>query len=484
LIPLHQLDILVWPFLACLVLVGIHGYLGIHVLSRKVIFVDLAMAQIAALGATFAHILGHDLKTWTAYLLSLAFTLAGAGVFALTRTRRERVPQEAVIGLVYAIASAAGLLVADLSPHGGEHLKSILAGSVVWVTWGQVAKTAAIYAGVGAFHWWHRDKFLRISLDPEAAAASGLNVRLWDFLFYLSFGIVITSSVSIAGVLLVFCFLIAPAVGAALFVDTLRARLAVAWTGGLVVSAVGLLFSFHRPSGPAIICTFAAALTLAALAKAVVGARSRGRALAWSLGTAAGLLLGFWAMFTYLRADDHHHHADAEHAFDDDPASLLAALGDEHPHVRAAAAKRLGEQGRRESVPLLIARLRDADAHVLENTADALRALGAVEAIPDLKRVANAPPPQDDWWVPFSAARALADLGAREGVEALIRIAGEAGAAKVRRDALAHLKRLLPEAGAPAGERNGLPLLQAWWSGPGVASTWDSVAREWRHRTR
>ncbi|MBI2923700.1 MAG: metal ABC transporter permease [Planctomycetes bacterium] len=479
-IPLDQIDVLLWPFLACLVLVGIHGYLGIHVLSRKVIFVDLAMAQIAALGATFAFILGHEIRSTTSYFLSLGFTLAGAAVFAVTRTRHERVPQEAVIGLVYAMASAAGILVADLSPHGGEHIKTVLAGSIVWVTWQQVAKTAAIYAVVGAFHWVFRDRFLAISIDPEAARERGIHVRFWDFLFYLSFGLVITSSVSIAGVLLVFCYLIAPAVGAALFASTIRSRLAIAWTTGTVVSAVGLLFSYTRPSGPAIICTFAAALTLAALVRALRDAESPRRFMAIAAASAVVLAAVLWSMVTYMRRDDEHEHAAAEHAMPTDPAGLMSALHDEHPNVRAEAAKSLGEQGRREAVPLLIEALRDSHPNVLESAADALRALGASEAAPELLRVASAPPPEDDWWVPYSAARALAEVGGREGIDRLFFLARDAEAGKVRRDALAQLKRLLPGAGAPAREREGLKELEAWWKENRDKVTFDSTTRVWK----
>ncbi|MCE9582571.1 MAG: metal ABC transporter permease, partial [Planctomycetes bacterium] len=300
---LHNLPVLVLPFLACLVLVGIHGYLGIHVIARKVIFVDLAMAQIAALGGTVAFLLGHDLHSLTAYFVSLGFTLAGAAVFAITRTKHEKVPQEAIIGLVYAIATATAIVLSDAAHKGDEHLKALLSGSIVWVTKRQLFKTACIYAVVGAFHFVFRRQFLAISFDIEKARTDGLHVRLWDFFFYLSFGFVITSSVSIAGVLLVFCYLIAPAVAATLFAESIRARLTIAWVLGTVVSAVGILFSFDRPSGPTIICFFAAVLLVAGLGKAIYASKNRLRTVAF---IAAGCLLVpgiVWSLVHFLKQE-------------------------------------------------------------------------------------------------------------------------------------------------------------------------------------
>src|SRR5262249_37245794 len=159
----------------------------------------------------------------------------------------------------YATASAAAILLADISPHGAEHLHDLLAGSIVWVTPGQIVKTAVLYALIGAFHFACRKRFLLISLRPDDAYPARMNVRLWDFLFYLSFGVVITSSVQIAGVLLVFCYLVAPSVFAVMFFDDLRRRLLTGWAMATVVSAIGLYFSYDRPSGPTIMVCFAVA---------------------------------------------------------------------------------------------------------------------------------------------------------------------------------------------------------------------------------
>src|SRR5262245_46568628 len=203
---------LMWvPFLMCLVLTGIHAYLGFHVIAREVVFVDIALAQIAALGATAAFLAGYELDTWESYAGALAFTIAGALVLALTRSPTRHVSQEAVIGVVYAVSSAGAVLLADRSPHGAEHLRGMLVGSLLSVRPAEVAKVAVLYALIGLLHWICRRPFFLISTDPAAAQRAGLPVRAWDFLFYASFGVVVTSSVRIAGVLLVFSYLIVPA---------------------------------------------------------------------------------------------------------------------------------------------------------------------------------------------------------------------------------------------------------------------------------
>jgi zinc/manganese transport system permease protein len=258
------LPFLIWPFIASLILTGIHAYLGVHVVERGVIFVDLALAQIAALGATIAILAGMDPHGQGAYWVSLAFTFVGAAIFSLARTRRGHVPQEAFIGIAYAVASAAAILAMSKATGETEHLKDMLVGNILAVDRHEVMKTAVLYGLVGAFHYIFRRRFLLISTSHEKAETSGLNVRLWDFLFYASFGFVVTSSVAIAGVLLVFCYLIVPSVGAMLFADRVGRRLAIGWTMGTLVSALGVYFSvlWDLPTGAAIVCTFGAVLIL------------------------------------------------------------------------------------------------------------------------------------------------------------------------------------------------------------------------------
>src|SRR4029079_14570583 len=205
------------PFVASLILTGIHAYLGVHVVERGVIFVDLSLAQIAALGTTIAELYGIEPHSTSAYVVSLIFTFIGAAVFSTIRGHRARIPQEAIIGICNAVASAAAILAMSKSTSESEHLKDMLVGNILAVSWAEVGKTAALYGAVGLFHYIFRHKFLAISMNPEAAERERVSIRLWDFLFYASFGFVVTSSVAIAGVLLVFCYLIVPSVAAMLY---------------------------------------------------------------------------------------------------------------------------------------------------------------------------------------------------------------------------------------------------------------------------
>jgi zinc/manganese transport system permease protein len=262
-----MLDILQFmaaPFAACLVLVGIHAYMGLHVLLRGVIFVDLALAQIAAFGTIVAVVSGHEPGTAAAYAFSMGATVVGAAIFSLTRQRRGTVPQEAIIGITFVVASAAAILLADRAPEGAEQIKELLAGAILWVSWKKGITAALIYSAVGFFHFLFRKRFMLISEDPEAAYASGMKVRLWDFFFYVTFGMIITLSVEMAGVLMVFAYLVAPAIIALASSDHWRARIALAYAIGVIGSALGLYASYawDFPSGPAIVCILGLFLVL------------------------------------------------------------------------------------------------------------------------------------------------------------------------------------------------------------------------------
>lgn len=318
------LEIMLPAFAECLVLVGIHSYLGIHVIKRKVIFVDLALAQIAALGITVAFLFGVAPSSQGAYWFSFGFTIIGAAIFAVSRLRHDKIPQEAVIGLVYALAAAVAILVIDRAPHGAEHIKEIMTGNILWVRWETILLAAGVYAVVGLFHFLFREKFLLISNHPDRAYQSGMNVRLWDFLFYISFGIVITHSVNTAGVLLVFVFLVVPAMATILLTDKLWLQLVLGWTMGTVVSGLGLVISYvgDLPSGPAVAATYGLVLVLVALVLYVIRASNRMAALR-NIGLGIVFLLlaygGFYAMGQYFTS---HLHRDEETQFHElhDPA--------------------------------------------------------------------------------------------------------------------------------------------------------------------
>jgi zinc/manganese transport system permease protein len=262
---LTVLELLLPAFVAGLILTGMLAYLGVHVVERGVIFVDLSLAQIAALGSTVGVLFGLDAHSTQGYLLSLAFTFLGAGVFAFSRVHRKtRIPQEAIIGIAYAVSAAVAILVMSKATQETEHLKEMLVGNILSVSWGELTRTAILFAALGVLHFILRRRFLLISLDEAEAERQGISIRFWDFIFYASFGFVVTSSVSIAGVLLVFSYLIVPAVSAMLFAERLGPRLAIGWGMGALVSAAGVYLSYlaDLPTGATIVTTLGAALLL------------------------------------------------------------------------------------------------------------------------------------------------------------------------------------------------------------------------------
>ncbi len=269
-------QVLLPAFVAGLILTGMLAYLGVHVVERGVIFVDLALAQIAALGATIGVSFGYDMHSPSGYLFSLAFTFLGAAVFAFSRVHRStRIPQEAIIGIAYAVAAAAAILAMSKTTGETEHLKEMLVGNILSVSWVDLGRTAVLFAFIGVFHFFLRRRFLMISMDEAEAERQGFSIRFWDFLFYVSFGFVVTSSVAIAGVLLVFSYLIVPSVSAMLFAHRLGSRLAIGWVMGAVVSAIGVYLSYYwdLPTGATIVTSLGAALILLGATRALTRRR-------------------------------------------------------------------------------------------------------------------------------------------------------------------------------------------------------------------
>jgi zinc/manganese transport system permease protein len=259
-----MLELLFWPFLAGLVLTGIHAYFGLHVLARGIVFIDLSLAQVAALGITISILAGHTVQSEASYWYALSFAIGGAVLFALARRYEHAVQQEAIIGVVYAVCTALGVLALDRAPQGAEHIKQILIGSILTVELKDVLKLAAIYAAIGTVHWFLRKPLLNSSFQPGPASRHAF---LWDAVFYGSFALVVTSSVRMAGVLLVFSYLIVPAAIASLFAKSVLARLLIAWAIGIATTAIGLSMSWNweLPTGPAIVATFGAVAAMIAL---------------------------------------------------------------------------------------------------------------------------------------------------------------------------------------------------------------------------
>lgn len=256
---------------ASLLLTAVFVYFGIHIVRRGVIFVDLALAQVAAMGSTVAFLLGYPLEGQGAHLFSLAFAFLGATVFTLTRAREETVSQEAIIGVVYAFAAATTVLLVDRAPHGAEHIKYLLVGNILWVSWKTIMQLLAVIFIVGFVHFLFWRNFSLVSFHSEQARKEGTSVALWDLLFYLSLAWVVTTSVQTAGVLLIFSFLIVPAVCGLLLSRGLFTTLLVGWLVGAGVSLAGSLLSYRwdLPTGATIICVFGLTLLLIGMMKRI-----------------------------------------------------------------------------------------------------------------------------------------------------------------------------------------------------------------------
>ncbi len=470
-----------YPFLACLLLAGIHVYLGIHVIERQVIFVDLALAQFAALGAVCAILFGYnaELDPWTAKAFSLAMAVGAASVFSLTRQRNDRVPQEAIIGIAYAAAVAASILASAHLPHGADEIRELLAGSIIWVTRETIIEAAAVYATVGVFHYIFREQFLAVSLDPSDARRRGVNVRLWDFLFYASFAVVVTSSVAIAGVLLVFAFLMVPAVAAVLLSRSIRTRLAIGWTIGATVSFAGVSLSYvsDLPSGPVIVLALVASLAAVALLRSVAQSVSPARAalrsaavfiaislLAWNSG---GLrrsheptlveLASSRAANERLIAVETARESDLEWAQLRDLRRHL--LADPVPEVRAATAEIVAHHHDISLLVALHALLIDNEEEVREAAVRAVRSLHEPASIEPLLAAAH---DESDDYLRAEMAEAIVELGDERGVQVLLAIIDESALLQVRKEAYEHLSHHIAiRVPDPTGSDSSL---RAWWA--------------------
>jgi zinc/manganese transport system permease protein len=311
-------ELMLKPFIECLILVGIHAYLGLHVIRRRVIFVDLALAQIAALGTIVGGILGLMDGTPQSMLYSLTFCLVGAALFAFTRVRHDRIPHEAVIGLVYIIAFSMAVLIVQKT-EGVEHMEGILVGNLLYVRWSDIIATVICYVLIGGFHLLFWKKFLLISEFPEKAFRQGINVRFWDFLFYASFGFVITFSTRVAGVLLVFVFLVAPAIMALLVSKRFSHQLIVGWVSGTIVTVLGLYFSVELDlsPGPTVVAFYGAILALLAVGTYIFRAHDKRKALKYTaLGFCVVVIIArgvYWEgrLLAEFTDEPHHEHQPA-----------------------------------------------------------------------------------------------------------------------------------------------------------------------------
>jgi len=277
------------PLAAAIVFTGIHTWFGLQVLRRNVVFADLALAQVSALGATVAVVAGHAVQSAAGYAYTLIFTAVGALLLTASRGLARSVRQEAFIGVLYVFATAATVLVVDRSPQGAEHVKKMLVGGILSVTADELLRFVVLYSVIGAVHWIIRRPLLAAA-DNDDGRKNARRYLVWDLVFYLSFGLVVTSSVATAGVLLVFCFLIVPALIGNLFSSRISAALLIGWLAGAAASAAGIFGSFllDAPTGAVTVMAFAAALVIAGAIRAFMTApateRSRNRRVGLHLG--------------------------------------------------------------------------------------------------------------------------------------------------------------------------------------------------------
>ncbi|NOY28053.1 MAG: metal ABC transporter permease [Oligoflexia bacterium] len=365
------------PVAVCLITVAALSWFGLHVLQRGVIFVDLALAQMAALGATFAVFLGHDPDEPLTLLLSLLFTMLGAIAFASLRQFEKRVPQEAIIGISYAVSAALGVLLIELAsdPHGAEKVQHLMVGNIVWVQWGEVATAAAVVAVVGVVHAVFRERFLSISMDAAGATARGVRVGAWDLLFYMTFGAVLTSIVSIVGVLLVFSFLIIPSVVGRLFAKSIGGRLAISYGLGILASVLGVSVSYEHSTGPIIVAILGLALVTALSVVSVRQAASPVRQFGKIVGTGGLVLAVLWGFAQVPVAAHAHEHAQA------DDVAAPAATTDADPLSQLASAVAMVRKGDPAGLSALAA-LTQVDAPFIRMEAhDRLTVLAGDEAV-------------------------------------------------------------------------------------------------------
>jgi zinc/manganese transport system permease protein len=475
---LLELKWMLIPFLACLVLSINHVYLGIHVIARKVIFVDLALAQIAALGATYALVLGYDPygDSLKVSFFSLAFTFVGAAAFAIARMRKERVPQEAFIGVIYAAASAAAILILSKSATGGEELKHMLVGDVLLVSFRAVINMALLYGSIGLFHAIFRKKFLAISLDPEGAEASGMNVRFWDILFYMSFGVVITKSVAIVGVLLVFSYLVVPAVIAQMWSNTVRGKLLFGWLVAILASTLGIVWSFYSdyPTGPAVVVMLGLFLVFSSILYYVRHAAVKARALV-NVAAMVGFVVVFFSVLSYFRKPEITTAATKLSIVD----QLLNELRETEEAHQLDGVRHLGDMHDSRIVPALGELLtRTQSDDVVEATTDALIKQKDPRAIPALRQAAQG---SYDDFLKLSIAKAQLALGDPEGFLTLMKILqnNEAVLARQQANGLLEAKSghkfgYVPEQPVEHNH-HALQKMQEWWKSEGSRLKWDAT---------
>ncbi len=273
----------VWSFFSVqLVLIAVvlvlHTYMGLHVIRRTIIFCDLVLAQLAAFGALVGIALGIQYATAGSYVFPMLTVLVGSVLLAAINPRTPLIPREAVIGIMFAMALIASLLLGDKLSGGGAHVTKTLVGSMLWVNWTLVGVTVVVYVLLMVFHFRFRHKFIGLTDNPEAVR----HRRFWDFLFFATQGVITVLIVPIAGVLLAYAFLMIPATIAAMFSKGWLRAVVLGWSVGFAACVLGLVLSYNAnlPYGPTLVLAlgvcFLGAVVIRAARPGLAQARMKG----------------------------------------------------------------------------------------------------------------------------------------------------------------------------------------------------------------
>ncbi len=271
----ENIQFLAAPITACVILAGVLSYFGNHILTRGIIFIDIALAQIAALGTMLGLLLGYAEASASVELISLLFTLIIIAIFALTKFEKQVVPQEAIIGIIYGLGLGIAMLLAEKIPGGSNYITKTITGNILWVTWNDVIKCASIFVPIAIIHFLLRRPFIKISESKENLPYSINKVRMYELIFYITFGIVVVRSVPIGGIFVIFVLLIAPTAMATLFTQRWGWRFLWSWIIGIAGSIIGIYISYEIDisNGPAIVCLLGIMVFILAFIKLVFGGK-------------------------------------------------------------------------------------------------------------------------------------------------------------------------------------------------------------------
>ena len=257
------------PITVSILLAGMLSYFGNHILTRGIIFIDIALAQIAALGTMIGLLVGFADGSAAVQIISLIFTLAIISIFALTKFEKQIIPQEAIIGIIYGLGLGIAMLLAEKIPGGSNYITKTITGNILWVTWGDVISVAILFIIVAILHLFLRKQFIKISESKENLPFSIQKVRIYELIFYITFGIVVVKAVPIGGIFMIFVLLIAPTAMATLFTQKWLNRFIWSWIIGIIGSFIGIYISYQLniSNGPAIVCLLGISVFVLAFVK-------------------------------------------------------------------------------------------------------------------------------------------------------------------------------------------------------------------------